>query len=124
MLVRFLGRIVFVASVALVPGLAAAQDGGFSLSAFQASPGAYIGGRYPADAYGRELRADLQAQGFSCRDAYPVEAGTLSVCERMAQSSRHCFVHERIAIRADRNADIARAPRCMGVLPPPQRSAH
>jgi hypothetical protein len=93
----------------------------FSIEAFARDPNAYIASRYRRGSIVRRLRADLEAAGFNCRDARPDEHGLAAACERIEQTSRHCFSFRRVRIRAGGRAEVTRDPRCMGVIPAPSR---
>jgi hypothetical protein len=101
-------------------------QGPFSFDAFARDPGGYVSARYPRGAAARELRADLEAAGFECRDAYASEAETLiSACERIDQTRRQCFITWRVAIRPGAEGaavpEVASVHRCRGVLSAPMR---
>lgn len=104
-----------LASVTLVSAVASAQTGDFDYTRFERDPTTYAAAHYPYDAAPRELSADLRAIGFTCREAYAQEAGAEAVCERIQQTSQHCFHNVRVTIRVD-SVNIERLPRCMGVL--------
>jgi hypothetical protein len=93
----------------------------FSVEAFAQDPNAYIASRYRRGSIVRRLRADLEAAGFNCRDARSDEPGLAAACERIEQTSRHCFSFRRVRIRAGGRAEVKRDPRCMGVIPAPSR---
>jgi hypothetical protein len=93
----------------------------FSVEAFARDPNAYIASRYRRGSIVRRLRGDLEAAGFNCRDARPDERGLGAACERIEQTSRHCFSFRRVRIRAGGRAEVKRDPRCMGVIPAPSR---
>jgi hypothetical protein len=93
----------------------------FSIEAFARDPNAYIASRYRRGSIVRRLRADLVAAGFDCRDARANEPGLAVACERIEQTSRHCFSFRRVRIRTGGRAEVKRDPRCMGVIPAPSR---
>ncbi|MGE0046991.1 MAG: hypothetical protein AB7J28_07165 [Hyphomonadaceae bacterium] len=101
---------------ALLFASTAAAQGGFSFAAFERDPSAYSGA--PS-----ELRANLEAAGFQCRDAYPSEQNLAASCELTQQTNRHCFAFYTVSIRPAAVAEVVRTPRCMGVINPPPRLA-
>ncbi|MBL8549419.1 MAG: hypothetical protein JNJ73_05495 [Hyphomonadaceae bacterium] len=92
----------------------------FDLSSFERDPSAYVAARYAAATAFVDLRADLEAAGFSCsapRGADAVACGRA----RAAQCSTLWRIERA---RADELPQVERARRCRGVIQAAPRPRH
>ena len=114
------GAQMAMAIVMLAAPTRASAQSSLDLVALERDPSAYVAARYAAGD-NTALRDDLTAAGFECRDAYPTESNLTAQCERMDQTSQHCFSFVTVRLSAGAAPLLTRAPRCMGVINPPAR---